>query len=101
MKALIFLMLGVFVICISGCGSVKNEGNVAASSTTPQNAEEEVVVGELPIVKRQTRPLRPIGKRTAWTLDAIDLVGGEAFSDTTKGNLLLEYMSKYEKYSAP
>ena len=42
MKALVFLTLGVFVICISGCGSVKNEENVAASSTTITFNTQEV-----------------------------------------------------------
>lgn len=100
MKALVFLTFGVFIICISGCNSVKNEGNVAASSTTSKNAEAEVIVEEMPIVKRQTRPLLPIGKRTVWTLDDIASVGGAEFSDTTKNNLLLKYLSKYE-HAAP
>ena len=100
MKVLVFLTLGVFAICISGCNSVKNEGNVAASKTTSKNAEGEVVVEELPIVKSETRPLRPIGKRTAWTLDDIDLVEGMVSSDTTKNNPLLEFLSEYE-HAAP
>ena len=95
MKVFVFLALGVFIISISGCDSVKNEGNVAASSTTPKNVEEEVIVGELPIVKHQTRSLRPIGKRTAWTLDDIDSVEGMGSSDTTKNNPFLKFLSEY------
>ncbi len=96
MKVLVFLMLGVFAICINGCDSVKTEGNVAASSTTPKNAEKEVVVEEQPMVKIEKRSLRPIGKRTAWTLDDIDSVGGAEFSDMTKNNPLHEFLSEYE-----
>ena len=100
MKVLVFLMLGIFAICISGCNSVKDEAKVAASSTTSKNAEKEVVVEELPIVKHETRPLRPIGKRMAWTLDDINSVEGMVSSDVTKNNPLLEYLSEYE-HAAP
>ena len=104
LKALVFFTLGVFTICVSGCGNVKNESNVAVESTTGEvvaeplinKNESDVVVAEPPIVKREMRPLRPIGKRTAWTLDDIDLVEGLLSSDVTKNNPLLDFIREYE-----
>lgn len=96
MEVLVFLTLSVFAICISGCNSVENEEDVAASSTTSKSAEEEVVVEEQSMVKIEKRSVRSIGKRTAWTLDDIDSVGGAEFSDTTKNNPLHEFLSEYE-----
>ena len=96
MKVLVFLILGLSTICISSCDYVKNRKDKVVETATHEVPEENVIVKastveiaeEPPIVESTTRPPVPIGKRTAWTLNDIDLVGDMRYSDTWKEHIL-------------
>ena len=96
MKVLVFFILGLSTICISGCDYVKNRNDKGVEIATHEVPEENVIVKastaevaeEPPIVESTTRSPVPIDKRTTWMPDDIDLVGDMRYSDTWKEHIL-------------
>lgn len=84
LKVLGLLILSVFTVCISGCNDTKNRDDTAVEVATDEVSKENVAVTPPvaqvakvePPEKSETRPLRPIGKRTAPVLKDGDSVAG-------------------------
>lgn len=99
LKIFVFSILGLFAIFITGCDDAKNRNDKVAEIATRDMPEENEmlkastaeVAEEPPIVESTTRPPVPIGKRTAWTLDDMDLAEDLRYSDTWNEPILEDW----------
>jgi len=99
LKVFVFSILGLFAIFLNGCDSAKNRNDKVAEIETREVLEEHEILKastaevaeEPPIVESTTRPPVPIGKRTAWTLDGMDLAEDLRYFDTWNEPILEDW----------